>query len=321
MKNLVVWAIILGSVGYGGSKYYLHHKVEEGVDAAVLMMSPYVTVEYDGISSTMTGELTVDGIRARVAGFSDEIVIDRLGINTPSYFSLLELGDIVNDPSMEDDAMPEYFGLIAEGMHIPVNSDYYKKLYAMRLDALGATDTDVAAVECVGKYGFSPEALTAMGYDEQIMSMSVTMRNGDANYYLDISTDIENMWSADINMAMAGDIVSEMSKGRTYRPKMRSIEAEFTDLSLNQRVEQYCGRRGLTTEQTLNAQLDAFEYFGESNGIVFDEYLLEPYQEFLRGKSTIVFTAQPGEPVNFSHIDLYKPSDVPALLNLSASVH
>ena len=84
MKNLIIWAVILGTVGYGGSKFLLHHKVEKGVDMAVLFMSPFANVQYDGVSSTMTGELTIDGIRAQINGFKDEIYIERLGIDTPS---------------------------------------------------------------------------------------------------------------------------------------------------------------------------------------------------------------------------------------------
>ena len=47
--------------------------------------------------------------------------------------------------------------------------------------------------------------------------------------------------------------------------------------------------------------------------------MLDPYKEFLKGKSTLVVTAKPNEPIAFSQIDLYKPSDVPALLNLAAA--
>jgi len=53
-------------------------------------------------------------------------------------------------------------------------------------------------------------------------------------------------------------------------------------------------------------------------GIEFDEYVVDPYTEFLGGKSRLVITAKPNEPVSISQIGLYKPSDVPALLDLSA---
>jgi hypothetical protein len=48
--------------------------------------------------------------------------------------------------------------------------------------------------------------------------------------------------------------------------------------------------------------------------------VLIPYQKFLAGGSKFILTAEPNEPINLSQIDLYKPEDVPALLNLSAQV-
>ena len=58
MKNLIIWTILLGALGYGGSKLLLHNKVESGVDMAVIALSPFVNIEYDGVSSTMGGQLT-----------------------------------------------------------------------------------------------------------------------------------------------------------------------------------------------------------------------------------------------------------------------
>jgi hypothetical protein len=45
---------------------------------------------------------------------------------------------------------------------------------------------------------------------------------------------------------------------------------------------------------------------------------VSPRIEFLNGKDRFVITAEPIEPVNLLQIGLYKPSDVPALLNLTA---
>jgi hypothetical protein len=112
--------------------------------------------------------------------------------------------------------------------------------------------------------------------------------------------------------------MTEMSKGSMYRPKLRDMPVEYTDRSLVQRVAKYCGQRGLSADETMHAQIDSFKFVGESNGIEFDEYMLDPHKEFLAGKSTLVVTARPSEPIAFSQIDLYKPSDVPALLNLAA---
>ena len=315
MKNFLIWAVLVGVIGYGGAKLYLHNEVSDAMDMMVLMLSPYAEVEYDGVGSTLTGELTVDGVRVRVDGFADDLYIERIGIDTPSFFSLLELNDI---SKLQSDGMPEYMGFLIEGLRIPANADYYQQFYDFSLQARGITDASGPAVECTGRYGFSPTALAALGYEEQVMDMLMTIRDEESRFSFDMNVSMNEMWDMDVNVSLAGNITNEMAKGATYRPKLRDMRVEYTDNSLNQRVTRYCGELGLSAADTLKAQMDSFKFVGESNGIEFDEYMLEPYKEFLSGKSTLVVTAQPNEPIAFSQIDLYKPSDVPALLNLAA---
>ena len=99
---------------------------------------------------------------------------------------------------------------------------------------------------------------------------------------------------------------------------MKNMRIVFEDKSVNSHVEKFCGRLGLTDEEIVAAQLEKLRYMGEVYGIEFDEYVIDPYIEFLDGKSTLVVTARPSEPISLSQISLYKPSDVPALLDLSA---
>lgn len=318
MKNLIVWAIILGVVGYGGSKLLLHHKVGRGVDQAVMAVSPFVNIEYDGVSSTLSGELTIDGIEAQVTGFNEPIFIERLGIDTPSYFSLLRLADISENVQSPDDVIPEYFGFIVEGVRMRVNADYFKEVYSASVNDISADALQDDAARCTGKYGFSPDTLTNFGFTDQVVSVAAHFRRGQGDYVVEMTSDVEDMWSIDASLTLAGDMVSEFSKGPRYRPRMKNMRVVFEDNSLNARVEKFCGRLGMSAEEIRTAQLEKLRYMGEVYGIEFDEYVIEPYTEFLAGKSTLVVTAKPTEPVSLSQITLYKPSDVPALLDLSA---
>jgi hypothetical protein len=315
MKKFIVWAILIGGLGYGGAKLYLHNEVSDAMDMVVLMMAPYANVDYEGVGSTLSGELTVDGVWIRIDGFSDDLYIDRIGIDTPSFLSLIELSNL---SSKDPDAMPEQIGFLIEGLRIPANADYYAELYEFSLAARGVEDGSSAAIECVGKYGFSPAALSALGYEDQVMSMYMSIHDKESRYSFDIQVSMADMWDLDANVTLAGNMVTEMMKGKTYQPRLSSMRIEFTDRSLNGRVTKYCKERGLTAAETMRAQIDSVTFFGESNGIEFDQYLIDPYKEFLLGKPTLVVTAQPMSPVAFSQLDMYTPSDVPALLNLAA---
>lgn len=316
--KLVLGILVLATAGYFGSKAYLHHEVGESVDQAVVMMSPYVAVEYDGISSTMTGELTVDGVRATVKGFADPITIDSIGIDTPSYLSLLRLTDLRNGGKSGAPDIPDELAFIVEGLRVATDSDVYRTLHQFRLDMLDAGDGSEPAAECVGKYGFSPAALLAMGYGEQVVSSAFRFRNTDTHFAVEVDGETRDMWRFAMGVEFDGNLLTGFAQGAGYRPAMRRMRLEYNDLSLNGRIEKYCRSLGLSDDDILQAHLDSLGSMGADYGIVFDEYVVDPYVEFLGGKSTIVFKAEPSAPIRMSQLALYKPEDVPALLNLSA---
>lgn len=318
MKNLIIGAVLLAAVGYGGSKLLLHNKVENSVDQAVLMMSPFVNVKYDGVSSTMGGELTVDTIEAQINDFSDPITIDRLGIDTPSYFSLLNLADMADNVGNPDDVIPEYFGFIAEGIRMRVDADYFQFMHTQLQNVVSETDADEPAAVCTGKYGFSPATLEALGYSEQVVSVAAYFRREPSNYTVSVTSAVEDMWSINAEVTLAGNMIAELSQGPRARPRLSALRIEYVDDSLNQRVADYCGRLGLSGEEIVAAQLDKLAQIGSSLGIEFDEYVIDPFTDFVGGKSRLVITAKPVEPISLSQIGLYKASDVPALLDLSA---
>lgn len=315
MRNFLLFIVIVAVVGYFGSKWYMHKEVAEGMDMAILMMAPYAAVEYQGVDSTLTGELTIEGLRVRVNGYSDDLYIDSVGIDTPSIFSLMELGEVAR---MQSRDFPEYFGFMINGLRIPVDADYFRDLYGFALQARGLGGDMSAAAECTGMYGFSPDTLSALGYRDQVVSMAMTIRDEKTQYSLDFDVSMAEMWDLNASINLDGNVMNEMAKGLAYQPRLRDMHIEFADRSLNERVTRYCKQRGLSDAETLRAQIDSFRYVGEENGIEFDQYMIDPYREFLLGKSTLVITARPNSPIAFSQIDLYKPEDVPALLNLAA---
>ena len=320
MKNLIIWALILGGVAYGGSKFYLHHKVEKGLDSAIVMMSPYADLTYDGVSSTMAGKLTVDGLRVRIDGFQDEIFVDRFGIDTPSFLALLEFADIAGGGLSSGGEFPEYIGLILEGMHIPSSADYYQTFYNLGIEALGTpADISEPGVQCVGKYGYSPAALVDLGYNEQVLSFAMYLRDFESGGLMNVTASIEEMWDFELDLKLAQGEKGGLMMNPMASRRLSELKFILTDRSINERVNNYCEQLGLSQEETLQAQLDALSFHGETNGIAFDEYIIEPYKEYLAGKPTLLVTAKPTNPVNLTQIDLYKPSDVPALLNLSAT--
>lgn len=318
MKKLIVLALVVGGCGYFGAKFYLHHQVSSGLDNALLMASPFVDIQYGGVSSTMSGKLSVNGITIRMNDFSDPLYIDQLSLITPGFLYLLKLHEM-GQPGA-DFEIPDTFGFSVDGVRASTSADYIRKVYDMGMEQIDAEDAEEAASVCAGKYGFSPETLRELGYNNLVVGLRIAYRQDDHNLFVDVSADVEDMYEIDMTVKLADRLTPETLMRGNYRPRMAEGRLEYVDLSLNQRTAELCARQGLTESEIQLAQLDSFVASGLENGIEFDEYVVEPYKEFLAGKSTFVLTAKPSEPINLSQIDLYKPSDVPALLNLSGEV-
>lgn len=320
MKNLVLSLVFTAVALFVGTKWKLHNDVESGVDMIVMMVSPYADVTYSGVSSTLSGELTIDNIEVHITGYEDAYRIRRFGIDTPSFLTLMKLGNIETVFTSGDDFLPEYFGIIIEGFQLPSNADFVRDIYTQRVESLGVDDAEEPANACTGKYAMSPKALAAMGYYEYDLSLNARFRQLGSRYAVEIESSAADMWAIDAELILVGDMILEFAKGPRYRPKMSELHVEYTDLSLNGRVADYCRRLGLSGEEVVSAQLDAFSFKGREYGIEFDEYVIDPYIDFLDGKQTFIVTAKPTDPVTLSQISLYNPKDVPALLQLSAEV-
>lgn len=318
MKKLIVFVLLIGSCGYFAAKFYLHYRVSSGLDDVLVMAAPFADIQYDGVSSTMSGELSIDGITVHMSEFRDPLYIDKLSIITPGFFFLLNLVEL-GQPG-EDFEIPDTFGFAVDGVRASTSADYVRKIYDLGQARIGAADAEEVAAVCTGKYGFTPKTLQQLGYRDLVMSMRIAYRQDDRNLIVDVSAGVEDMYDIDMTVKLADRLTPETLMRGNYRPRLTEGRLEYRDLSLNERTAKLCARQGLSENEILLAQLDAFTASGLENGLEFDDYVIGPYKEFLAGHSTFVLTAKPSEPVTLTQIDLYKPSDVPALLNLSGEV-
>jgi len=317
MKKLIVWAILLVGGGYLGAKFYLHYRVTSDLDDMLLMVSPFAKVDYRGVSSTIGGELSIDGVQVTVNGYRDPIKVESLTLVTPGFWYLIGLDDAGSKMGASD--MPDSLGFAIQGLEIATDSDLLREVYRMsEADAGGAKDVDPAA-ECSGLNGYGPRMLRELGYDRLKVDMFMGYEKAGNDMLVDARAAVENMYDMNIEMTIDGGMSPKAMMVGAFRPRMSDGSLEFVDRSFMERISRLCRAAGLSDEQLLEAKLETFHALGREKGIAFDEPIVAAYTEFLGGKSTFTLTADPHEPVALSQITLYKPEDVPDLLNLSAS--
>ena len=105
---------------------------------------------------------------------------------------------------------------------------------------------------------------------------------------------------------------------RGARPLLVGARIDYIDRSLNGRIMKHCTEQDVAAEDVIAAQLREIETLARDNGMELDAMITQPYTDFLLGKQRFTITSEPVRPVDLTHISLYKPSDVPNLLNLTA---
>lgn len=316
MRNALILACVLVVVGYFGSKYYLHDKVTRNLDTVIAAVKPMVDISYEGVSSTFSGELGIDGVTIRFADFVDPLQVQSVRIVTPGYFDLLALADI----GRSDFELPESLAVAFRGVMVPVGADYFAPFDALREQTVAQESLGPAA-DCAGRHGFAQETLRELGYSRLLIDASVGYRIENGRFMVDLVNNVADM--SDMAVTLTFDAVPSPQTVMmgAFQPRLVNGRMEYVDRSLEERVMKLCtGEHEVAHDVVIEARKAAFQETASSMGIVFDEYVMDPYTEFLRGKDRFVMTARPIEPVNLLQIGLYKPSDVPALLNLSAEV-
>jgi hypothetical protein len=309
MRNLLVTAVVLSVGGYFGAKFYVQYKAAKDLDAVLAQARPFADVEYDAVVATMSGELRVEGVTVRVPPFDDPVTVESVGVQTPGFLYLLgfDKGEL---------EFPERLGIALTGIRASVDADYMRKLE----DLSAAQVTTVAltpADKCASTSGFTPAMLKRLGYHELVSNLTMSFRRDALRLVVEFGVDVKDMYDVDVELTLDG-LADPTAMVRGARPLLVGGRLDYVDHSLNERIIKHCAEQQVTPEDVLAVQLREAHDVARETGMELDELIIQPYTDFLLGKQRFTLIAQPVRPVDLTRLSLYKPSDVPNLLNLTA---
>jgi hypothetical protein len=309
MRNLLVAAAIIGVGGYFGAKFYVQHKTAEDLDALLAQARPFVDIEYEHVVATIRGELRAENVTIRLPQFDDELTVDSIGIVTPGFLFLLgfDRGQL---------EFPERLGVAIDGLRVSTDADFMRMLDDVRAAQTAAVEL-TPADQCASTYGLTPAALKRFGYHEVVLDLDTTIRRAESHLVVEVSADIEDMYAFDVELTLDG-LADPTALARGAQPMLVNARLEYVDQSLNRRILEHCAKEQVPAADVLAAQLREVQALALQSGMELDALLMEPYTDFLLGKRRFTLTSAPPKPVDLSRVSLYKPSDVPNLLNLTA---
>ncbi len=315
IRNVIIGVLLLVGLGYLGLKVYIYHQVKSGLDNAIAAASPFADIRYDGISSSLTGSVTVRNVR--VHGFGDDVQVEGVRLGTPNLIYLL--GTL---SELQRGEPPRFLELQINGLSLALDGPLMNLLQ-------GAMQSKVpqlpASFPCAGQIAFGPAVWRAMGYQR--------LRN-DVFLRVDLDNDahtirMQGKWKT----ADMGDVgfTTELARidpvftrdQAAQRALLRSFSFDYTDHSYYKRLVQYCAGRDKAEPSTfISSVVNAnATYYMYSWGVVPGIDLRRAYGEFLRNPQSFSVVAHPNTPLELSLLSQYSPDDLVALLDLRAIVN
>lgn len=310
MRNLVVAAVVLGVGGYFGAKFYVQYKTANDLDAMLAQVRPFVDIEYDEVVATMDGELRVEDVTVRMPQFDDSFTIGSVGLQTPGFLFLLGFDRRKLD-------IPERLGVAFREVRLSADADFLHAVEDLQAARVVPVVDRTEADKCASSAGFTPGMLRRLGYNQIVADMSVSYRREGSRLVMSLGTNVENMYDIDVEFTLEG-IQDPTAMVRGAKPLFVGGRVDYVDRSLNSRIMKYCAEQQVTPEDVLAVQLREVHELARQSGMELDAMIVEPYTDFLLGKQRFTLIAQPPKPVDLTRLSLYKPSDVPNLLNLTA---
>jgi hypothetical protein len=309
MRNLLLTVAVVGVGGYFGAKHYVQYKAAQDLDALLDQARPFVDIEYEDVVATIHGELRAEGVTIRMPQFKDELTVESVGVLTPGFRFLLGF-----DRSKLE--FPEYLGVELTGLRASADADFmrtFDELHEAQVAGIELTPAD----RCAGTYGMTPASLQRLGYHEIVLDSKVAFRTVEGRLVMEVGAAIEDMYEFDLEITLAG-VTDPAGLARGARPLLAGARLDYVDRSLNERIVKHCADQQVTREDVIAAQVREIQSAARERGVELDAMLIEPYTDFLLGKQRFTLTSAPPKPVDLTQVSLYKPSDVPNLLNLTA---
>lgn len=320
LKFVLLGLLVIAGLAYGGIKAYLYYSLKSEMDQLARQFSLFGQLEYGGLSSSITGSLSVHDLKLRVQGMDDEARIKTIRYQTPNLWYLLQ-----DSKQLEKGRIPERLSLGIEGLTLDLFGEFTDRLE----EVISELNFQLQGINplCGGRLFFGPSELRDMGYEEITADMHVGYRYDapNARLIIDITSDTRDMAAVSLQGMVDGindtSFMSLIQAGS--QPRLSRVTVNYTDQSYTRRQVEYCaGLSKLKINEYIEAEANQQPvYYGYLWGIVPGPGLRQAYRAFLSNPGQIALSFELPESVTPETVDLFKPEDIPGLLNLQLSVN
>lgn len=315
VRNIVIALVLLLGLGYLGLKGYIHYQVKASLDQAITAAAPMAEIRYDGISSSLRGSVTIQGLTVHT--FGDDVRLGELRFGTPNVLVLLSTLS-----ELQRGEAPEFLELELIDLELDLSGPLMNFVQAAVQRQAPRLPT---TYPCAGQVVFGPADWRAMGYQRLSSDLRLRLDIDKAAHTVRVQSrwDTQDMGALRVAFEVAGVSASVAQLKESRQAILRWLELDYKDRSYYKRWVKYCAKRDKVDPRSFVAKLVSADatYYMYSWGVVPGDDLRRAYREFLRAPQSVSAVARPSTPLELALVEHYTPDDLVALLDLRVVVN
>lgn len=311
---ILVTGVLCGAV-YGGTKFYLHHKVESELDKGIAMVRPFMSISYREVTSDLLeGSLSVEGISISPTEIPERMRIGQIKVRGDGVGFLLDLATKGLGPEP-----PKKLQMQIHRMVVPLEMAYASNT-SSALSLTAPKKTDVCSLEGV----LQQTGLKELGYDELVVGGFMRYRMSPSNdgLSLEASYQLQGLASMRVEFDVGGALSpAAMALGSVPTFENLSFSYQF-DSAYTKAVTDYCADQ---KKQKPKAFVDGLfagndASFAKALGFIPGPGLRGAFKKLISGPGELTIRANPSPNLSLSNVGLYKPEQLVDMLDLEVII-
>jgi len=321
LQKILIAAVLLPLLIIGSIMGITYYKLQETMDMAVKQLSPFGVLKYGGLSTSITGQLTVKNISFDIRGTDDTVRIKSMSYLPPNPLYLFQDND-----SLKQGRLPETMRLEILGM----NMDLFGNVTENLEETVNLANANLKGINplCGGTVYFGPRDYRDMGYEEVTIDSTIHYKFDKQKRTASITftETMQDMGETYIKINLTGFKSDRISQLMTPEgmPRVSMVTIDYIDKSLYKRIVKNCAEKSaMPVEEYIDAEVNQNpEYFAYVwAGVIPGPGIRQAYQNFLLDPQSLSVSIQIPEDVTSESLNLFQSEDIPGLLNLQLSVN
>jgi len=311
MKKILLLVVLVAAV-IGGIKGFIYYKVTSQLNDAIAVLSPFARISYEGVSSGLDGGVTVEGVKVNAYGNGLSVDVDEIAVKFPDIQTLLFIGE-----DLKKQVLPKEMNLSLRHVRMDLQS---LKPYMTMLQAQSQQPfQDYSLLGCGDLSKSDPlKVLQQLGYSELDSSVSLGYSWDRSSKNLTVKSYVRwHEMSASEAIIDLGQVAALSAMAMMSEPELKRISISLEDEGYNKRLVDHCAAsQDVSGDDFIILHMAMLRSALAEQGVQLGENLFEVYRYYLNSEGPLKFQMYPDSIQRLANMDMFKPSDLPALLGL-----